>query len=247
VAREWAKTHRDELSALEAEFLAASRRKRRRVIEAQAASILVMVALAIGGWALSQRREWSRSRQITLAVENDLKKARKLADEGYWSDAIHEVEVAQSRLESGVGDKLLLRNQVAGVLESYQKKEEERKAQERDGRITVALDEARLAGAARVEEGGKAWYDKKAIISGYQRAFREYGIDVETLRSERTVELIRAKPSKIREALAAALDDWASQAGPPDDLRLRTIARETDPDPRRGGQRRCASFTATCT
>ena len=168
-AREWAKTHRDELNALEAAFLAASRRKRRRVIEAQAASILVMVALAIGVWALFQRREWSRSRQITLAVENDLKEARKLADEGHWSDAIQEVVVAQSRLESDVGDKLL-RHRVATVLESYQKKEEERKAQERDRRITVALDEARLAGAAHVEEGGEAWYD--TLSGNFMRPLR---------------------------------------------------------------------------
>ena len=76
-------------------------------------------------------------------------------------------------------------------------------------------------------------YDQKALISGYQRSFRENGIDIDTLPSQRAAELIRAKPPEICEALAAALDDWAWRVGPPDGPRLRTITREADPDPRR--------------
>ena len=240
VAWEWAKTHRDELNALEAEFLAASRRKRRKLKLAQAASILVMVALVIGVWALFQRREWSRSRQITLTVENDLKKARKLADEGHWSDAIQEVEVARSRLEPGVGDESL-QHRLASDLDSYKKKEEEQKAQERDQKFVDALDKAKVAGAEHIREGGNPWYDfsydEKAIISGYQQAFREYGIDIDTLPPKRAAEKIRAKAPKNRDALVAALDDWASRAGPPKDSCLRTIAREADPDPQRNAIR----------
>ena len=241
VAREWAKTHRDELNALEAEFLAASRRKRRRGMVARAASILVMVALAIGGWAWFQSQERSRVHEMTLAVEKDLRKARELDAAG---------PLARGDPGGGGGPepaRTRRRGRVVAAsggerLESYKKKEEERKAQEeerkvqeRDREFVAALDEARLLGAANAK--GEDGYDQKAVISGYQRAFREYGIDIDTLPPERAAELIRAKPPEIREALAAALDDWAWRAGPPEDSRLRTIAREADPDPRRNAIR----------
>jgi len=225
VAREWAKTHRDELNALEAEFLAASRRKRRRKMVALAASILVMMALAIRGW------EW-----LSHVVDKDVMEARQLALESRLPEAIKVLEGVQSRLEPGF-IFYSLRRRVASALELYKKKEEKRKAQgeelkaqERDLKFVDALDEARLAGAARAKETG-GLYDWKAVISEYQRAFREHGIDIETLPPERAAELIRAKPQRIREKLAAALDDWAWRAGPPKDARLRTIARGADPDP----------------
>ena len=61
VAREWAKSHRDELNALEAEFLAASRGKRLKLKLALAASILVMMAVVIGVW---QRLQWQKRNQL---------------------------------------------------------------------------------------------------------------------------------------------------------------------------------------
>jgi len=245
VAREWAKTHRGELNALEEEFLAASRRKLRRGILVQTAPALAVLGLVIGGWAWFLSRERSRLRETTQAVEKSLRKAGELGDEGHWSDAILKVVAALRRLESGVGNESL-RHQVAYNLELYKKKEAQ-KAQEHDSRIIAALDEARIAGAASAKEGGARSYvaapsgghqhEKKAIISGYQRAFREYGIDIDTLSSQKAAELIRAKPPEILQALAAALDDWAWRAGPPEDSRLRTIAREADPDPQRNAIR----------
>ena len=75
------------------------------------------------------------------------------------------------------------------------------------------------------------------VITAYQQAFREYGIDIDALPPERAVGLIRAKPQKIRESLAAVLDDWARRADPPADSRLRNIARDADPDPQRNAIR----------
>ena len=65
--------------------------------------------------------------------------ARRLAHEARWPEAIKVLEGAQSRLELGAGDQSL-GSRVASTLESY-------KAQERDRKFVVALDEARLAGA----------------------------------------------------------------------------------------------------
>jgi len=140
VAWEWAKTHRDELNALEAEFLAASRRERRRRTVVRAALILVMTALAIGVWAWFQLRERSRLRETTQAVEKDLKWAEELDNEKRWAEAIKVLEGAQNWLDSVGGDKSL-RSWVAYNLTLYKEKE-------RDRKIITALDEARLAGAA---------------------------------------------------------------------------------------------------
>ena len=134
MAREWAKTHRDEFNALEAEFLAASRRKRLKLKLARAASILVLMASIIGGWEWFRWQKRIRSDQLTQAVGKDLKRAEELDDEARWPEAIQVVEGAQSRLEPGVGDELL-RRRLASALESYKEKEEVRKTQERDGKF----------------------------------------------------------------------------------------------------------------
>ena len=233
VAREWATTHHDELNALEAEFLVTSQRKRRRGMVALAASILVMLASAIGGWEWFQWQKKIQSEQLTHAVDNAVTEARQLAFATHWPEAIKVLEGVQRRLELGARHDSL-RRRVASLLKSYKMKEEERKAQERDRKFVDALDEARLLEAANAKVGG---FDRKAVISGYQRIFREYGLDIDTLPPERAAELIRAKPPEIREALAAALDDWAWRAGPPDAPRLRTIAREADDNPWRNAIR----------
>ena len=188
-----------------------------------------MMASIIGGW------EWFW-RQESQMVDWHAIEARKLAFQARWPEAIMVLEEALSQLEPRVVCESL-RRRVTDLLELYTKKEKEwmaqekeRMAQERDVKFVRALDDARLLGAANAKEGG---YDRKAVISGYQRAFREYGIDIDTLPPERTAELIRAKPPEIREALAAALDDWAWRAGPPEESRLSTIAREADSDPQR--------------
>ena len=138
----------------------------------------------------------------------------------------------------------------ASTLDSYKKEEEEREAQERDRKFVAALDEARLAGAANARERTKrVGMIVRPMIRRHQRGFHQ-GHD---LRISAGVPRVRdrhryaadrqrggADPGqapKIREVLAAALDDWAWRAGPPDDSRLRTIAREADPDPWRNAIR----------
>ena len=237
VAQEWAKTRRNELNSLEAEFLAAaSRRKRRRVTAALVTSILVMIS-AVGGGAWFWQRQAQNRRHLSTAVEEALKDANRLADAARaasdrtrWAEAIKTAEGAQQRLrESGVRDETL-RHRVADALEAFQKKAKELETQERDRRLVAALGEARLRGTAEAREGG---YDLEAIIAAYQQAFREYGIDIGTLPPARAAELIRARPREIREEVAKALDDWAWRAGPPKDSDLLAIASEADPDRQR--------------
>ena len=107
VALEWAKTHHDDLNALEAEFLASSQRKRRRRTVGLVASIIVLMLSAIGVWTLLQSQERSRLRETTRAVEKGLRKAEELDNEQRWPEAIQVVEGAQNRLASGGGERLI--------------------------------------------------------------------------------------------------------------------------------------------
>jgi tetratricopeptide (TPR) repeat protein len=232
-AREWAKTHSDQLNDREAAFLAASVRKRRTARGAQVASILLVLALGLAAW------EWSRwyhrvaLDQIAHAVDKDLEEARTLSLEGRWAEAIKQLEVSLGRLEP-VAEHEPMRRRLASALESYKQKECERKAAERDAQIIAALDNARLLATAYNKE---RQFDSTAVVNGYRRAFRDNGIEIDTLPLDRAAELIRDRRPLVREALAAALDDWAWRVDFPMDLRPRAIARDADPDPLRNAIR----------
>src|SRR5439155_14716730 len=70
-----------------------------------------------------------------------------------------------------------------------------------------------------------------AAAPAYAAAFREYGIDVETLSTAAAVERIRQRP--IRPRLATALDDWYFLDPTAAGGRLLEVARLADPDPLR--------------
>ena len=133
-------------------------------------------------------------------MEEALKDANRLADAARaasdrtrWAEAIKTAEGAQQRCcESGVRDETL-RHRVADASGGIPEEGEGAKARERDRRLVAALGEARLRGTAEAREGG---YDLEAIIAAYQRAFREYGIDIGTLPPARAAELIRAKAAR---------------------------------------------------
>ena len=72
----------------------------------------------------------------------------------------------------------------------------------------------------------------------YARAFRDYGVDVEELAVEASIERLKARPA-LAIPLAAALDDWVSvrrRSSKGDDAgwkRLVAVARGIDPEPLR--------------
>ena len=204
VAREWAKTYQVELDAvLEADFLAASRRKRLKLRLALAALILVPIASIIGVWWSYRSLKRLQSDQLTHAVERDLVRADELDNGARWAEAVEVLKGALRGLEPGV-EHDSLRRRVKDALDLYTKRESERQDQERkqralerDREFVAALDKARLLGAARAKEGG---YDQKAVIPGYQKVFHEYKVDIDPARAESTAEQIRAKFPKIGEA-----------------------------------------------
>ena len=76
-----------------------------------------------------------------------------------------------------------------------------------------------------------------AFYEALQSAFRRYGLDVTSLPPAQAVSTIRA--SAIRKDLVAALDEWANQLGPGDELRSRlvSITKQLDVHPLRNAIR----------
>jgi serine/threonine protein kinase/tetratricopeptide (TPR) repeat protein len=73
--------------------------------------------------------------------------------------------------------------------------------------------------------------------SGYEGAFREFGMDLASVTREQAAQRIRRLPPAIQQAVIAALDDWtASRMGSPDNdpvkqAWLKALLREVDSDP----------------
>jgi tetratricopeptide (TPR) repeat protein len=103
--------------------------------------------------------------------------------------------------------------------------------------MVVRLEEVRLLGSS-LKQGS---FDSEGADRGYATAFRDYGIDVETLALPDAATRIRART--IRVELAAALDGWAqTRRWVPQRERkswrdLLALARATDPDPGRAALR----------
>src|SRR5262249_44094965 len=78
----------------------------------------------------------------------------------------------------------------------------------------------------------------RRAVDEYDRAFRDYGINVGELEPAEAAQRIRARA--VWAELAAALDDWALTRDAIDDptaKRLLAITRAADPDPRRDAAR----------
>src|SRR5262249_44061184 len=106
-----------------------------------------------------------------------------------------------------------------------------------DFRMVARLEEVRLLGSG-VRDG---YFDSAGEDRGYAAAFRDYGMDVETLDAPEAAALLGARA--IRVELTAALDGWARArrgVGPGKGKswqNMLAVARAADPDPGRMAMR----------
>jgi serine/threonine-protein kinase len=184
-----------------------------------AALILLTLAAAGGGtiWVMSDRA--ARSAATEQEVTRALDEAAALQGQGKWPEALGAAKRAQGLLAGGGGDEL------------------RRRVQElrNDLEMVLRLEETRLSHAAGGAEDG---FERAPTEAKIARAFREYGIDLESLEPEEAAERVRARP--IRHQLAMALDHWVKirattpqrdhKAGDPLRKRLIAVARAADPD-----------------
>jgi serine/threonine-protein kinase len=184
-------------------------------------ALLALLLLATGGgvWLVRQRAERRaetvrQEEALRQDVGTALAQAASFRDGSHFREGRELLEQAKQRVEPAGPDGLRQRLGQARA----------------DLDLAERLDAARLRAASYVE--GK--FDFAGAERLYAAAFAEAGVGQEGDDVEAVAE--RVKASAVREALVAALDDWAICAG--DKGRpawLLRVARRADPDP--GGWR----------
>jgi tetratricopeptide (TPR) repeat protein len=211
------------------------RRNKRALATAGLLGAMLLVVVAILGWAVRDRaareQEAARDRAtrqatITERVALALEEARKRHKEGRWREALDAAKRAEALAAAGESGE-----------ETHQRARETLG----DMQMLASLEHAR-AEVTRNEAGS----DLKAEDSGYARAFREYGIDIDALDRDTVATSIRAR--SIRYELAVFLDSWSqvrrhlgqkgAKAIGKDWKEVLEIARAVDPDPWRDAFRK---------
>jgi tetratricopeptide (TPR) repeat protein len=179
---------------------------------AVAGLILFFIALlgGGGGWVLRDRA--AREAAIQVEVNQALKEAEQLQQRSRWTEALAAGRRAEAILAGGAGDEDL-RQHVREILADVQ--------------MVLNLEEARSWST-------EGLFNLEKENDGYERAFREYGIDVDALDVAVAAERIRARA--IQRELTAVLDAWSFvrerlENRRKDATRLLEIARQADPDP----------------
>jgi serine/threonine protein kinase len=173
-------------------------RRNKGSIAVAALVLFFLVVLGSGiGWSVRDRaardavaakerqdREAAVDREATLALEE----AERWMGSRKWPEALSAAKRAEGLLAAG------------GSGECRERARELR----RDVEMVLRLEDARLTGLESDNKTPNAARDLDLEDAAYATAFREYGIDVETLPPDRAAELIRDRP--IRVELATALD-----------------------------------------
>jgi serine/threonine-protein kinase len=192
--------------------------RRNKTALAVAGLILFVVAMlgGGGGWVIRDRA--AREQRLTAQVELILDDVNELEREQRWPEARAAVERAEAALAGGeIGDAIQRRVGEA----------------RRDVAFVAELDRIRQERATLVE--GKL--NNAGAARDYARAFRDYGVDIETLPADEAVARLRARPA-LTVPIASALDDWVEARRALGEREsswkpLIAIARGVDPDPLR--------------
>jgi serine/threonine-protein kinase len=175
----------------------------------QAAALAVSLLLTVAVVAVSL---WLVARQAHQrdAVEADLKEVTGLQDSARWVEAHAVLGRAEARLGGGgPGD---LRQRLGQA--------------RRDLDLAIQLDKIRLR---RVTRGDLPFYKAQAGQE-YKEAFQAAGLGSAPDQPQSVAALVNT--SAVREALVAALDDWAICVTDTDERDwLLAVARQADPDP----------------
>ena len=176
---------RAELERAEAEARAAEERKRRRLTVALAASVVLLVGAVGSGWAWITRdrmaRALSAAEKLSEAnTEARIERDRALAGPGdditHWVKAVAACRRAELVLTEAVPDAAA-RASLVSYLDGVR-----REAVEAEGKVEAARADLRIS--KRLAE---VWVkvgeslDRPRLNKAFGEAFRDYGIDVESL------------------------------------------------------------------
>ena len=194
----------------EATKRAAVERQRLRLTVALAASVLGLVFLGAGGWAYVARQRAARQAVTERVVADALAKASLLrgqakaapvSDLSKWSEALAAANEANASLQAGEPSDPL-RNRVMQLRQSLEREQAEAShlatVQEQDRKLFEKLDAIRFQSA-----NGE---DAK-IGTAYANAFREFGIDIDTVEPAEAARFFRKRSNP--QEFAFRLDDLA--------------------------------------
>jgi tetratricopeptide (TPR) repeat protein len=190
------------------------RRYRSAVIAGVIGLLLALAIVAAGlGWIVRDRA--ARFERTEREVTRALLEAATFQARVKWPEALEAIKRAEGFLAAGSSQQL------------RQRVREKRG----DVEMVLRLEENRHPRPVKGIEGAYDQLDWDAI---YAQAFRNYGIDVETLDPKAAGELIRVRA--IRRELTAGLDHWVDQrmrhrsSDRASWKRLIAVARAADPD-----------------
>jgi serine/threonine-protein kinase len=182
---------------------------------------VVGALLATGLWLWTMQARARQRREVTTAVGKAVAEAQQLRHD--WGKALAQARRAEALLEGADVDPEL-RRRVQTMLA-------ELRAEERDRQMVEALERVRLL---RLDPRS-ARFDFATANRDYEKAFRDFGVDVPRVDPREAAQRLGARP--IRGTLAAALEDWASVRRLMGDRdaqgreRLLKVALDTDPAP----------------
>ena len=216
-------------------------RKRRRATAALAASVLVTFGVVGSGWEYLSRQRLERASLFTQAmgeVDGLRNQAERAGDDlALWHSARDAARAAE-RLLVDASDGSTRSHAIKLVRDVIHAAA----TAENDQNLLTRLLDVR---SAKADDADGAISD-----AAYADAFREAGIDVDSLPPATAGATISSRPPVVRVSLATALDWWAAvrrtlrrdAAGA---LRLTEVARLADPDPWRNRLRELFQSTAS--
>jgi tetratricopeptide (TPR) repeat protein len=192
-----------------------ARRNKAALVMASVVGVALLLAVGSLGWVVRDRT--ARNSKVAAQVESILGEVHRLEGEQRWPEAL----AAARRAEAASG-------------QADAETAQQVRARVKDLAFIDRLEQIRMQRATWVEgtsEGAVA-------VREYARAFREYGVNVEELPVETSIDRLKARPA-LAIPLAAAMDDWVEAqwivAG--HDVagwkRLVAVARGIDPEPLR--------------
>jgi serine/threonine protein kinase/Flp pilus assembly protein TadD len=193
-------------------------RRNKGALAVAALVLFFLVLLGSGvGWAVRDRA----ARQSRTGIQADLilAEAERLEKEQKWPEALATARRAEAAVAGGEADAATTRRV----------RERLRHLEFIDRLEQIHMERARL-----LQRG----LDFTGADQDYARAFRDYGVDVEELGVEASIERLKGRPG-LAIPLGAALDDWVlvrRTISPTEDARWRplvAVARGIDPEPLR--------------
>jgi tetratricopeptide (TPR) repeat protein len=179
--------------------------------------LLFLVLLGSGvGWAVRDRaaRQANVAGQVEMILTKEVDQFERAQN---WPEALAAARRAEAAATAGEADAA-----TAQLAHDHLK----------DLKFVDQLEKIRMRWTMMVE--GK--FDFAGTAQEYARAFRDYGVDVEQLAVETSIDRLKTRPPLVI-PLAAALDEWADvrrRASKRDSAgwkRLVAVARGIDPEP----------------